>query len=75
METQNNNNPIIKALEDEMRVLKELVDTQTKVIGIKETQLYLFQEKIKDLKFYYQEKIDELEFKVTNLYCGFPRSN
>lgn len=75
METQKNNEQLIKALEDQVQTLKAILESQLKIIGIKDIQIYQFREKINDLEYQYQEKTDDLEYQVKNLYWGFPRSN
>ena len=64
METHKNKDWLIQELQSEVKLLQELLENQSKLIGIKDLLLYRC-----------QEKIDNLEYREKHLIWFTERSN
>lgn len=64
METPKSENWLIRELQNEIVLMQQLIETQSKILGLKEVQIY---DK--------QAKIDQLEADRKDLFWSFDRVN
>lgn len=64
METPKSENWLVRELQNEIVLMQQLIETQSKILGLKEVQIY---DK--------QAKIDQLEADRKDLFWSFDRVN
>lgn len=64
MKTQKNQELIVKALQDEVIIQRQIIENQATILGMKETQIYQS-----------QLKIDKLEDEISRLFWSYNRPN
>ncbi|MEZ4904336.1 MAG: hypothetical protein R2822_22590 [Spirosomataceae bacterium] len=64
METPKSENLLVRELQNEIVLMQQLIETQSKILGLKEVQIY---DK--------QAKIDQLEADRKDLFWRFDRQN
>lgn len=71
METQKNKDLLIKELQNEMKILNEILTNQATIIGLKDTIIYRFQERIDEL----EADKDGLVAQLKSPFFNFDRTN